>query len=84
MTVGSRITHSERFARARAHGDHLHGIQARAALPDWNEEIDPAFSHHAGDGLPQWTEAGVGGAVDRGQRLRAHRELPDSFGRSDP
>jgi redox-sensitive bicupin YhaK (pirin superfamily) len=33
MTAGSGITHSERFERARAQGDHLHGIQAWVALP---------------------------------------------------
>ncbi|WP_294443625.1 pirin family protein [uncultured Sphingomonas sp.] len=66
MTAGSGITHSERFERARAHGDHLHGIQAWVALPDGKEEIDPAFSHHAGDDLPQWTEAGVVGQLIAG------------------
>lgn len=66
MTAGSGITHSERFERARAHGDHLHGIQAWVALPDGKEEIDPAFSHHAADDLPQWTEAGVVGQLIAG------------------
>ena len=33
MTAGSGITHSERFEKARAEGDHLHGIQAWVALP---------------------------------------------------
>jgi redox-sensitive bicupin YhaK (pirin superfamily) len=66
MTAGSGITHSERFERARAHGDHLHGIQAWVALPDGKEENDPAFSHHAGDDLPQWTEAGVVGQLIAG------------------
>ena len=66
MTAGRGITHSERFEHARAHGDHLHGIQAWVALPDGKEEIDPAFSHHAGDDLPQWTEAGVVGQLIAG------------------
>jgi len=66
MTAGRGIAHSERFEHARAHGDHLHGIQAWVALPDGKEEIDPAFSHHAGDDLPQWTEAGVVGQLIAG------------------
>lgn len=66
MTAGSGITHSERFEHARAHGDHLHGIQAWVALPDGMEEIDPSFSHHAGDDLPQWQDGGVTGQLIAG------------------
>ncbi|WP_306396501.1 pirin family protein [Telluria beijingensis] len=66
MTAGSGITHSERFEHARAHGDHLHGIQAWVALPDGMEEIDPSFSHHSGADLPQWEEAGVTGQLIAG------------------
>jgi len=44
MTAGSGITHSERFERARAQGDRLHGIQAWVALPKEHEEIAPTFS----------------------------------------
>lgn len=47
MTAGRGITHSERFERARAQGDHLHGIQAWVALPAEQEEIAPSFSHHS-------------------------------------
>ncbi|KQM13327.1 pirin family protein [Novosphingobium sp. Leaf2] len=66
MTAGSGITHSERFEKARAVGDHLHGIQAWVALPDGQEEVAPAFSHHAGDDLPQWHEGGVQGQLIAG------------------
>ena len=66
MTAGSGITHSERFEHARAHGDHLHGIQAWVALPDGLEEVAPSFTHHAGDDLPQWTDAGVTGQLIAG------------------
>lgn len=66
MTAGRGITHSERFERARAEGDHLHGIQAWVALPDGMEEAAPSFSHHAGSDLPQWNEAGVGGHLIAG------------------
>lgn len=66
MTAGSGITHSERFEHARTHGDHLHGIQAWVALPTELEEMDPAFSHHSGADLPQWTQAGVTGHLIAG------------------
>ena len=66
MTAGSGITHSERFEHARAHGDHLHGIQAWVALPTEFEEIAPSFSHHAGLDLPQWDDAGVAGQLIAG------------------
>lgn len=66
MTAGSGITHSERFEKARAQGDHLHGIQAWVALPDGDEETAPSFSHHAGADLPQWNDAGVHGQLIAG------------------
>jgi redox-sensitive bicupin YhaK (pirin superfamily) len=66
MTAGRGITHSERFERARAQGDHLHGIQAWVALPTEQEEIAPSFSHHAGRDLPQWHDAGVVGQLIAG------------------
>lgn len=66
MTAGRGITHSERFEKARAEGDHLHGIQAWVALPQADEETDPAFSHHEGGDLPQWSDAGVHGQLIAG------------------
>lgn len=66
MTAGRGITHSERLEHARAQGDHLHGIQAWVALPTEYEEVDPSFSHHAGDDLPQWSDAGVHGQLIAG------------------
>lgn len=66
MTAGSGITHSERFEKARAVGDHLHGIQAWVALPENAEEVAPSFSHLAGDAVPQWTEAGLRGQLIAG------------------
>lgn len=67
MTAGRGITHSERFERARAQGDHLHGIQAWVALPTEYEETDPSFSHHDGPDLPQWHDAGVMGQLIAGR-----------------
>ncbi len=66
MTAGRGITHSERLEHARAHGDHLHGIQAWVALPDGLEEIEPSFSHYGGSDLPQWNDAGVHGQLIAG------------------
>ena len=66
MTAGRGITHSERFEKARAEGDHLHGIQAWVALPAEHEETAPGFSHHAGTDLPGWSEAGVRGRLIAG------------------
>lgn len=67
MTAGSGITHSERFERARAQGDSVHGIQAWVALPDGMEEIAPSFSHHSGGDLPHWIDAGVKGHLIAGR-----------------
>ncbi len=66
MTAGSGITHSERFERARAIGDHLHGIQAWVALPTGDEETAPSFTHHEGHDLPQWEDRGVAGQLIAG------------------
>lgn len=66
MTAGRGITHSERFEKARSQGNHLHGIQAWVALPNKDEETEPAFSHHAGAELPQWEERGVRGRLIAG------------------
>lgn len=66
MTAGSGITHSERFEKARAMGDHLHGIQAWVALPTADEENAPSFSHHAGADLPHWQADGVEGHLIAG------------------
>jgi redox-sensitive bicupin YhaK (pirin superfamily) len=68
MTAGRGITHSERFERARAQGDMLHGIQAWIALPKADEETAPDFSHHGAADLPTqesdglWTRLVAGAA----------------------
>ncbi|MEW4468857.1 pirin family protein [Parasphingorhabdus sp. JC815] len=66
MVAGNGITHSERFEEARAHGAHMHGIQAWVALPKEYEETDPAFYHHEGQDLPEWDEAGLHGRLIAG------------------
>ena len=53
MTAGKGITHSERSPQqSRAEGPSLYGMQTWLALPDGKEEVDPAFDHVPGDGLP--------------------------------
>jgi redox-sensitive bicupin YhaK (pirin superfamily) len=53
MTAGHGIVHSERSpGDERAGGPVLSGIQTWLALPDAQEEIDPAFEHVAADALP--------------------------------
>jgi redox-sensitive bicupin YhaK (pirin superfamily) len=59
MTAGRGITHSERFEKARAQGDALHGIQSWVALPRENEETDPEFVHYGREELPTFEEPGV-------------------------
>ena len=59
MTAGRGITHSERFERARAQGDTLHGIQAWVALPKEDEEAAPGFSHHGAADLPTYEGEGL-------------------------
>ena len=53
MTAGHGIAHSERSpATERAAGPELSGIQTWLALPEANEEMDPAFEHVARGDLP--------------------------------
>lgn len=54
MIAGNGITHSERTSDAvRAQGNSpLFGIQTWVALPDADEETDPAFEHQPKEALP--------------------------------
>ncbi|OYY69119.1 pirin family protein [Sphingomonas sp. 28-63-12] len=53
MTAGHGIAHSERSpASERAAGPALSGIQTWLALPEADEEMDPAFEHVAKGDLP--------------------------------
>jgi len=71
MTAGRGITHSERFERARAAGDEMHGIQSWVALPDAAEETDPTFVHYPAAALPVFEEAGVWARVIAGEAFGA-------------
>lgn len=59
MVAGSGITHSERFEKARAQGDALHGIQSWVALPTEEEEVTPSFAHYGCKALPEQHAKGV-------------------------
>jgi redox-sensitive bicupin YhaK (pirin superfamily) len=71
MTAGRGITHSERFERARREGGRLHGIQAWVALPERDEETQPAFFHHGLGDLPTFDEGGVSGRLIVGETFGA-------------
>ena len=60
MTAGRGIVHSERSpANMRAAGPAFYGMQTWLALPDGQEEIDPAFEHVAPQALPLIEDGGT-------------------------
>jgi redox-sensitive bicupin YhaK (pirin superfamily) len=81
MTAGRGITHSERFEKARARGDRVHGMQAWVALPLEAEETDPAFAHHGSDDLPAYEDGGLkarllaGAAFGAQAKIRTHSPM---------
>jgi redox-sensitive bicupin YhaK (pirin superfamily) len=75
MTAGRGITHSERFEKARAQGDHLHGIQAWVALPEANEEDTPSFAHHGADDLPTFEFGGLWARLIAGKAFGAEAKV---------
>jgi redox-sensitive bicupin YhaK (pirin superfamily) len=70
MTAGRAISHSERFDGLRRTGGEVHGIQAWVALPDADEETDPAFFHHPAGDLPTFGERGVSARLIVGSAFR--------------
>jgi hypothetical protein len=67
MTAGRGIVHSERSPEeARRDGSALSGIQTWLALPDGQEEIDPAFEHVPAADLPVIEGDGVTARVIMG------------------
>ena len=59
MVAGRGVTHSERFEKARARGDAIHGIQSWVALPAEQEECAPGFAHYGRDDLPTLEDDGT-------------------------
>jgi redox-sensitive bicupin YhaK (pirin superfamily) len=77
MTAGKGIVHSERSpADIRAEGPSLYGMQTWLALPDGKEELDPAFDHVPGDGLPLVETSGVSARVLMGTLWGATAATP--------
>jgi redox-sensitive bicupin YhaK (pirin superfamily) len=75
MTAGRGITHSERFEKARREGDRMHGIQAWVALPEADEEREPAFFHHAAADLPAYEEGGLWARLIAGEAFGAKAKV---------
>ncbi|AOH83868.1 pirin [Sphingomonas panacis] len=68
MTAGHGIVHSERSpADERAGGPELSGIQTWLALPEKDEEMDPAFEHVAETALPVFGDGTVQARVIMGE-----------------
>ncbi len=77
MTAGKGIVHSERSpADIRAAGPSLYGMQTWLALPDGQEELDPAFDHVPGDGLPLVEASGATARVLMGTLWGATATTP--------
>lgn len=61
MTAGSGIVHSERLSGSgNSVADRLSGLQTWVALPEKDEETNPAFSHHGESELPVIDADGLG------------------------
>ena len=60
MTAGNGIVHSEQTPPdVRAAGSTVHGIQSWVALPDDQEDSDPAFDHYPSADIPAVSDADV-------------------------
>lgn len=60
MVAGKGIVHSERTPEPeRRSGQRLHGIQTWVALPQTHEQIEPTFTHHPKQTLPQFNLGGA-------------------------
>jgi len=59
MTTGSGMVHSERAGEDLNETSRLHGIQSWMALPDGEEERDPAFQHYPAEDIPKIEIDGV-------------------------
>lgn len=82
MTAGRGITHSERFTYPDSYaGDGLELIQMWVALPEADEETDPAFTHYPKSVLPEraaegvWTRLIAGTAYGQTSPVQTHSAL---------
>ena len=77
MTAGRGIVHSERSPeQLRPEGPSLYGMQTWLALPDGGEEVDPAFDHVPGTGLPLVEDGGWSARLLMGTLWGATAETP--------
>ncbi len=68
MVAGKGIVHSEREEEgAQAKARHLDGLQLWLALPEADEEMDPAFFHYDAAEIPGLSEDGVSIRVMMGE-----------------
>ena len=76
MRAGSGIVHSERTSEDRKRtGQRLFGIQTWMALPEREEESDPAFMHHGADALPVVEAEGLTARLIAGSAFGARSPL---------
>ncbi|MEO1335105.1 MAG: pirin family protein [Myxococcota bacterium] len=79
MVAGKGITHSERSPdEARPTEAKLHGLQLWIALPESDEETDPAFHHYPASTIPAWQDGGVDVRLLVGQ-VGQHRSPVHTF-----
>lgn len=69
MTAGRGIVHSERAGDDLHQHAHLHGIQTWMALPEANEQCEPAFEHYPREALPELEIDGLSGRLIVGELL---------------
>jgi redox-sensitive bicupin YhaK (pirin superfamily) len=82
MTAGRGISHSERFTYPDSYADGgLELMQHWVALPEADEETDPAFTHYAASELPElqrdgvWMRLVAGSAYGETSPVRTHSPL---------
>lgn len=82
MTAGSGIAHSERFEDpATLAGGALEMIQTWVALPEKDEEANPAFDNYTAEQLPVFSDTGVwmrliaGNAYGLANEVKTHSPL---------
>jgi len=82
MTAGRGIVHSERTdPTLLSQSRRAHGLQAWVALPEADEETDPAFAHHPEADLPSYETGGLwarliaGSAYGVAAKVKTHSPL---------
>ena len=76
MRAGRGIVHSERTSPERKQtGQRLFGIRSWMALPEDQEESDPAFVHHGAEALPVVEAEGIRARIIAGEVLGARSPL---------